>query len=293
MLSILIVNWNTRDLLKKCLASIYQFPPNTSYEIIVVDNDSSDGSCDMVKREFPAVILLGSNINAGYADGNNLAFNISNGDLLLTLNPDTEFETLSLNKALEELSNKQDYGVLSIQLRGIDNNIQKSIRGFPTIFGIFGAWTKLDRVFPVSLLGQYSLPSFDYEHSGPAPQPMGTFLLFKRQALDAVGDSKAPFDPQFPIFFNEVDLLYRLHQAGWPCWYCADAFVKHHHGASTKQVRKSMIWESHKSLIRYFKKHQKGVGRVVLPFLTAVAYVSAFIRTKGYDPGFRPQHHNL
>lgn len=283
----LIVNWNTRDLLKSCLASIEKFPPDCPYEVIVVDNASSDDSAAMVKECFPWVKLLESGSNLGYAAGNNLAFKNANGDFLLTLNPDTEFEDDSLSASLRALNDKVKYGVLGLRLVGPDKKTQNSVRGFPTLLGVLGAMTKLDRVFPSSVWGSYSLPCFDYTQDGPAPQPMGTFLLFRTTALRTVCDPKKPFDEQFPIFFNEVDLLYRMHEGGWPCLYVAGCHVLHHHGASTRQVKKSMIWESHRSLVRYFRKHLKGAKRIFLPLVAVAAWIAALVRAKGYHAGFR------
>lgn len=293
MLSVLIVNWNTKDMLRSCLASIAAHPPKDEFEVIVVDNASTDGSPEMMELEFPQWRLIRSGSNLGYAAGNNLAFNVASGEYLLTLNPDTEFEDDSLTTALETLVGRPEYGVLGLKLIGPDKTVQKSVRGFPTILGVIGAWTKLDSLAPIGPLGSYSLPAFDYSKDGPAPQPMGTFLLFRRTSLETVGDPKRPFDEDFPIFFNEVDLLARLSEAGLPCWYTAKAHVLHHHGASTRQVRKSMIWESHASLVRYFKKHLKGPGRALLPAIAVAAWVGAFVRAKGHHAGFRTQRHNL
>lgn len=293
MLSVLIVNWKTRDLLRSCLASIQRFPPDCDYEVIVVDNDSGDGSLEMVSEEFPWAKAVDSGSNLGYAAGNNLAFSLAKGDVFLTLNADTEFEDHSINNCLRFLKDNPSVGVLGPRLVGPDKTTQKSVRGFPTIFGVFGALSRLDKVFPRTALGSYSLPAFDYERDGPAPQPMGTFLMFSSTALKTVGDPKKPFDESFPIFFNEVDLLKRLADAGWRCHYLASAHVLHHHGASTRQVRKSMIWESHNSLVRYLGKHTTGAARVMLPAVAALAWVAAFVRAKGHDAGFRAERNDL
>ena len=147
------------------------------------------------------------------------------------------------------------------------------MRGFPTATNLFG--------------DAYRLPHFDYEKEGPAPQPMGTFLLFRREALAAVGDPRRPFDEAFPIFFNEVDLLKRLDRAGWPTVYSPSARLLHHGGESTKQVRKAMIWESHRSLLRYLRKHGgTGFGVLALPFVALAVYAGAFVRARGFHPGF-------
>ncbi len=295
MLSILIVNWNTRELLRACLSSIVSHPPSEPCEVIVVDNFSTDQSAEMVQNCFidgevgevaPGqklpIRLVASTVNTGYAAGNNLAFAQANGDFLLTLNPDTEVVDDSLDKALACLRAHPSAGALGVRQVAVDGSTQHSVRGFPTVRGILGD------LFKISSWDSYRLSRFDYEREQAAPQPMGTFLLFRRQALESVGNPRKPFDEGFPIFFNEVDLLYRLNLAGWNCLYTPRAKILHHGGESTKQVRKSMIWESHRSLVRYFYKHYgTGVSRLGLPLLAAVSYTAAFVRAKGYHAGFR------
>jgi GT2 family glycosyltransferase len=288
MLSVLIVSWNTRELLRKCLASIEEHKSSHPREVIVVDNASSDGTAGMVSEHFPWVRLIANPKNTGYAAGNNLAFEAATGAWLLTLNPDTEILDDSLDRALDLMEAHPDCGCLGARLVGVDGKTQKSVRGFPTLFGILGDVTKLAALAPRSSLASYRLPAFDYEREQEAPQPMGTFLLFRRSALEAIGSPSKPFDEGFPIFFNEVDLLFRLRRAGYRCLYAPSVKVLHHGGESTKQVRKSMIWESHKSLVRFLRKHYR--TRWNGPALWAVAgfiYAGAFVRARGYDAGFR------
>lgn len=288
MISVLIVNWNTRDLLRACLRSILAFPPREPYEVIVVDNASHDNSAQMVQEEFPSVTLIRPGRNTGYAGGNNLAFAAAKGDLLLTLNPDTEFVDDSLDLAAAILRAHPQAGALGVRQIGVDGDVQQSVRGFPSLRGIFGDMSGLGRRFG-GALDDYRRARMDYDEEQWVAQPMGTFLLFRREALAAIGDPAKPFDEGFPIFFNEVDLLYRLHQGGWKALYTPRAKILHHGGEGTKQVRKSMIWESHRSLVRYLRKHHgTGLARVGLPFLAAVIYTAAFLRARGYDAGFRP-----
>lgn len=288
-----MVNWNTREKLLACLESITRFPPSGPYEIIVVDNASTDGSAEAVANLYPHVNLVCPGWNTGYAKGNNIAFSVAKGDFLLTLNPDTVFCDQSIDLALQTLIELPDAGCCAIRLMDMDGSTQRSVRGFPVFLGVVGQVTGFDRKYPCSALGSYSLPAFDYESLGPAPQPMGTFLLFRKQALEAVGDPRRPFDEAFPIFFNEVDLLYRLHLAGYDCWYQPEGRVYHHHGSSTRQVKKAMVWESHNSLARYWAKYWRGPARLALPLVRAGLFVAAFVRAKGYDAGFRPQRDNL
>lgn len=287
MLSVLIVNWNTKELLRACLRSLLQYPPSTPVEVLVVDNHSADGSADMVRSEFPAVKLLAEGVNHGYAKGNNLAFEQAKGEWLLTLNPDTEVFDDTLDRALERLAAHPSAGALGARLIGPDGETQASVRGFPGLFGIVGDLTGLATLFPRSAWGSYRLPAFDYGSEQAAEQPMGTFLLFRREALEAVGNPKRPFDEQFPIFFNEVDLLYRLKRAGWGTVYSPEVRVRHVGGAGTKQVRKSMIWESHRGLVRYFRKHYRTAWTApLLPILAGLFYAGAFVRARGYHAGF-------
>ncbi len=289
VLSILIVNWNTKDLLRACLASIQKHPPSVRYEVIVVDNASSDESAAVVRNEFPRVTLVDLPANTGYARGNNHGFEQARGEYILTLNPDTEFIDDSLDRAIRTLEENPAYGVLGAKQIGLKGEVQRSVRGFPSLPGIFGDVTGLGRLFPRSSLGSYRLTAFDYTELQDAPQPMGTFLMFRRKGLEQVGDPKNPFDEEFPIFFNEVDLLYRLRSRGWPCLYSPEVRILHHGGESTKLVRKSMIWESHRSLVRFLHKHTLTQWNLPLvKLVTGIIYVAAFIRARGYSKGFAP-----
>jgi len=288
VVSIVIVNWNTRALLGSCLASIDALPATLARETIVVDNASNDGSADMVKSDYPWVALVEPGRNLGYAAGNNAGFAVARGEFILALNPDTEFTDASLQTGLEILNGDPKAAALGAKQIGIAGDIQRSVRGFPSVVGIFGDVTGLGRRFPGSSLDSYRLSGFDYGKPQLAPQPMGTFLLFRRAALADVGDPKAPFDPAFPIFFNEVDLLLRLSQRGWHCLYSPEVHIKHHGGEGTKQVRKSMIWESHRNLVRFLWKHRSGplAALGIIP-LSVLVYAAAFVRARGYDSGFR------
>lgn len=288
VLSIVIVNWNTRDLLRDCLASAQSSTFSAGFETIVVDNDSPDQSAELVESEFPEVKLVRAGRNAGYAAGNNLGFALAQGEFILALNPDTVLEPETLQLAVESLRSEPGAGALGARLVGPDGRTQPSVRGFPTLPGILGDLTGLGRLLPRSPFGSYRLSDFDYERRGDAPQPMGTFLLFRREALAAVGDPARPFDESFPIFFNEVDLLYRLRQAGWRCLYDPAVRVRHLGGASTRQVRKAMIWESHRSLLRYLRKHVWRWWTAPAHMIFAlVVWIGALVRAKGYDAGFR------
>ncbi len=258
----------------------------------MVDNQSMDESVAMIGAEFPEVTLIEPGWNTGYAAGNNLAFESARGEWLLTLNPDTEVTEGALERAIQELSTHPDCGVLGARLIGEDGNTQHSIRGFPTLLGLIGEFTGLARTFPKSKLATYRMIGFNYNLPQFAPQPMGTFLLFRRDALSRIGDPQKPFDESFPIFFNEVDLLYRLQSSGIRCWYDPGVVIKHLGGVSTRQVRTAMIWESHNALLRYLWRHDRS-SRAAWPLVWLLVKSAAWIRAKGWSAGFRPKRPDM
>ena len=293
LVSVLIVNWNTRDLLRVCLRSLRAQQLRGEMEVIVVDNNSGDGSEEMVRAEFPEFRVIQTSANTGYAEGNNIAFFYAKGDFLLTLNPDTELEPETIQIAIDRLGAHPAWGAISVQFRYPDGQLQPSVREFPTLPNILGEITGLARRFPDSVIGNYRAHNFNYSAEGDAPQPMGTFLLFSRRYLEQCADPHHPFDQDFPIFFNEVDLLYRMQQAGFKCGYTPLTSILHHHGAGTRQVKPMMVWESHRSLARYFDKHTQGPARALLPLVRLAIMIGALLRTRQIHAGFRPQHHHL
>jgi hypothetical protein len=144
-------------------------------------------------------------------------------------------------------------------------------------------------LYRVAALDQASKESFRPERSGVEESMRRRFQGSLDFARDGSDPFVGPFDRQFPIFFNEVDLLQRIANAGWKIWYCAEARLKHHGGASTRQVRKPMIWESHRSLVRYYRKWYLRWWNAPLFWLFAgLVYLGALVRAKGWSEGFKP-----
>lgn len=281
MLSVVLVDWKTRDLLRASLASLFRYPTDEPTQVIVVDNDPQGGAASSARSEFPDVIVVEPGTNTGYARGNNLGFAQARGDWILTLNPDTEVFEGTLDAAIACLKRWPTAGAVGARLVLPGGETQRSVRGFPTPANLLSEAVGLGRALPGTRFDAYRLRRFDYETEGPAPQPMGTFLIYRRAALVQVGDPSAPFDESFPIFFNEVDLLHRLAQVGWHAVYCPDARVLHHHGSSTKQVRPAMTWESQQSLVRYLAKHYgRSVSAPLIPLVAATAWCSALARSR-------------
>ena len=268
LLSVCIVNWNTRDLLLDALASIYNAPPDFGFEVIVVDNASGDGSALAVRERFPQVTLIANEKNTGYAEGNNQAMQRACAAYNLLLNPDVILPPGGLQKAVAFMEQHPDAGALGVRQIHPDGSLQKSVRGFPTPLAILWELLGLSRLLSQSrFFGAYRMTWFDYAHVAEVDQPMGTFLLLRRQTIAEIG----LMDLAFPIFFNEVDWCWRCKRAGWKIWFTPDVEIVHYGGASTIQVGGAMAWESRRGLLRFYAKHYRAVWFWPLRLLIASA----------------------
>ena len=265
MISVLIVNWNTRDLLRACLNSLDKI--TIQHEIIVVDCASSDASAAMVAREFPDVRLIASTENLGFAAGNNRAYELATGEWIWLLNPDTEIFDNSAEVLVEFLQTHPQVGaVASTLVDARDGHIQRSCRTFPTPAALWAQASGLAALFPRSKrFGFYKMGWWNYRDARQVEQPMASSLMLRRAAIESIGEL---FDEQFPIFFNDVDLCYRLKRANWQIWFEPRSCVKHWGGASTSQLKPEMIAQSHTSLRRFYAKHYRSHVAAPLYFAT-------------------------
>ncbi len=228
--------------------------------MVVVDNASGDGTSEMVQEKFPRVELVQNSENLGYAAANNQAICASHSPLLLLLNPDTEIRPGALGALVEAFGREDRIGAVAAQLVLPDGSTQRSCRSFPEPAPVLFDALGLSRLFPRSeALGRYRMTYWDHNSYREVDQPMASALALRRAALDDAG----LFDEGFPLYFNDVDLCYRLRQGGWKIVFEPRAKVLHHHGRSTSQVRASAVIDSHRGLIRFYRKHyRRGAGRV-------------------------------
>jgi len=255
LLSICIVNWNTRDHVRACLESIAKHPPNLPCEIIVVDNGSADGSAEMVAREFPGVRLIANERNEQYARASNQAIRESSGELLFLLNPDVRVLEATADTLLDFMAANPAAGACAPKLLDPDGRVQRSVRSFPTPGALLADVLGLARLFPrCEACGRYRLTYWDYDSAREVEQPMASALMLRRRALLQVG----LFDEQFPLFFNDVDLCYRLRKAAWRIYFVPQAHAIHHVGASTGQARRLALRLSQEGLARFYRKHYRG-----------------------------------
>jgi N-acetylglucosaminyl-diphospho-decaprenol L-rhamnosyltransferase len=255
-LSIIVVNWNVCDLLRRCLASLEsgcaQLAPALSAEVIVVDCASSDGSPDMVRREFPRVRLLATQRNLGYAGGINLGAGEATGRYLLMLNPDTEVAAGALGVMLRYLDEHAGVGAVGPQLRYPDGSLQPSRRRFPTLATAFFESTLLQQWFPGNSIAQrYYLADRPADVAQAVDWLVGAAWMVRREAWQEAG----PLDEGFFMYFEELDWCRRCRMAGWEVHYVPEAQVVHHEGKSSGQVVAARTIRFQRSKIRYFEKY--------------------------------------
>ena len=251
-ISIIILNWNTRDLLAQCLDSIEQHKGEFQLEILVVDNASNDGSQAMLKEKYPQIRLIINSQNVGFAKGNNQAMQVAQGDYFLLWNSDT-FAIPGAMQSLLYLAEKEPKaGIVGAQLRNADNSFQASYSPFPNQWREFLILTGLGRTFL-----DHAYPSLGpEEEKGPqiVDYVEGACLLVRRQAFQEVGG----FDEGYFMYAEEVDWCYRMAKHGWQVWYQPEAKVIHLGGASSAGRRTHREADLYRSRIRFFRKHYGG-----------------------------------
>jgi GT2 family glycosyltransferase len=253
--SVCIVNWNTREHLNECLRSLRQEVGGVEIEVVVVDNASGDGSAEMVRDKHPWVKLLAQEENTGYAAGNNIALQETGGRYKLLLNADIVVRPGSVEYLVDFLDRHEKAGAVAPRLRHKDGSIQRTCRSFPDPEVVLYEALGLSRLFARSRrFGKYRMSWWDYDDERMVEQPMASALMLRAETLTEVG----LFDESFSIFCNDVDLCRRLWDEGWEVWFTPEAEMVHEGGASTRQVRREMIVESHRSMMRYYEKHYRG-----------------------------------
>jgi GT2 family glycosyltransferase len=246
------------------LDSILVSAGNLSLEIIVVDNNSFDKTGRIVEQFYPQVNLIQNKKNLGYAKANNQGIEEVRGEYILLLNPDTQVLEDALSLMYEFMEENPKIGALGPKLLNPDKSVQASCREFPTFSTLVWEFSGLSRLFPKSkIFGRWKMGYFDFDKPREVDQPMGSCLMLRRKTLDDVGI----FDENFGMFFNDVDLCFRIKKRGWKIYFYPEAKVIHHKGASTKKAKAKMIWLSHLAFYEFFKKHKTGLTNRLLLFL--------------------------
>jgi N-acetylglucosaminyl-diphospho-decaprenol L-rhamnosyltransferase len=258
-LSIVILNWNVRDLLERCLASLQS--ERSVLEIIVVDNASRDDSVAMLRARYPDVKLIANTVNRGFTGGNNQGIEASRGRCVMVLNPDTEVLGDALDQLVSYLDGHPDVGAIGPQLLNPDRSIQSSRRRFPTLATAFFESTWLQGLAPRRILAHFYMDDVPVSPAHEVDWLSGACTVFRRAVLDGVG----LYDAQtFFMYSEELDLCRRIKAAGWRIVYLPEAQVVHYVGKSSDQAVAARHIYFQTSKVRYVRKWHGAVPASVL-----------------------------
>ena len=288
-LSILIVNWNTRDLLAQCLQSLQdtahraQEDPHKGYalpygsyraEIVVVDNASDDNSTSIVRERFPWAQLIENARNVGFAPANNQAFQHSTGRYVLLLNSDTIVHAKTIEILIAFMDAYPRCGAGGALLLNADGSLQPSCQPMLTPWREFWRLTFLDRVWRRAT---YDMLGWNRSTPRPVETIKGACLIVRRAALDPI---EPLLDERYFMYTEEVDLCYRLEQAGWKLYWIPTAQITHFGEASSRQAYNAMYVQLYRSKVQFYRKFGGERRAHLFKRLVAMAYYPRFIAAR-------------
>jgi N-acetylglucosaminyl-diphospho-decaprenol L-rhamnosyltransferase len=257
---VVVSSTGARDLLRACLASLRTHPPaNGTMEVHVVDNASTDGTPQMVRDEFPEVVLHALDWNSGFTVANNLVLRESHAPFVLLLNPDTEIYEGALDHMLDLMRERPDIGMSSCRLARRDGTLDHAAkRSFPTPVGALAHFVGIGRRRNApKRLAQYRSPELGEFEAGEVDAVNGAFMLVRREALEEVG----LLDEAYWLYMEDLDWCYRFRRAGWKVWYDGAVTVMHVKGGTTVRKRHRGLRHNvafHRSMGRFYRKFYSG-----------------------------------
>ena len=249
-LSIIIVNWNTKEYLLRCLKSVFRSERSSSWEVIVVDNGSQDGSEAEAKRLFPMLHLIANEKNLGFAKASNQGIDDASSRYFLLLNPDTEVREGALEKLVAFMESHPDAGVAGGQLLSGDGSRQNSIANFPSLATELLNKSLLRRVFPEKFPGK------EKSYSGPieVDSVIGACMIARREAVEQVG----AMDEDYFLFLEETDWCYRMKRKGWKVYHLPQTEIVHFQGKGAEAKKKEAKVEYYLSRYHFLRKNRGG-----------------------------------
>lgn len=266
-LSIIIVSWKVREKLRENLKALFNSKGDFSFEVFVVDNNSGDGSVEMIRESFSEVKLIANSDNLGFAKANNQAIKEASGDFILLLNPDMKVFSDTLENSLNFSKNNPQAVVSGFKLVNEKGEIIKQIRKFPKLLDQLIIILKLPHIFPF-LLNSYIPKDFDYEKTAKVDSVRGAFFLINKKAYQKISEKDKPFlDERYFIWFEEVDFCREIKSLGGEVWYSPEAKCLDYVGASFSQVKRGLTQRYFRdSMLSYFKKWEKKHDYLILKF---------------------------
>ena len=274
-LSIIIVNFNGGRVLSTCLSSVFRETIDLPFEVILVDNNSTDGSVEAVETGFPAVRIIRNGENRGFAAANNIAIQDVTGEYILLLNPDTEILDGAIQKTVAFMDSRPEIGIAGCKLLYADRTVQPSVRGYPSVLAAFLDATFLHLLVPRNrIVRGKGISPFDDALAQEVDWVIGAYFMIRRSMTDKIG----LLDEQFWIFGEEIDYCRRAKDAGCDTWYFPGAVVVHYWGGMTAYNLRVIVW-LHIGVKLYADKHLRGARKFVIIYLR---YLGAALRILGY-----------
>lgn len=268
--SIIIVNWNTRDILRDCLQSVFEQTKDISFEVIVIDNASSDDSVQMIKSEFPRVVLIENKENRGFATANNQGIQIAKGRYVLLLNSDTVVLDGAIQKTLTFADHHPDTAVVGCKVLNPDRSLQPTCFMYPSLLNLVLSSTYLYKLFPRSRrFGRERMTWWDRNDIREVEVITGCFMLVRKEAIVQIG----MMDESFFMYAEETDWCYRFKKAGWKLLFTPDAQIMHLGGQSSKSVRPKMILQLRAGILQYIYKNRSYVIYIIACILTSIWFL--------------------
>jgi len=268
--SVIIVNWNTRGLLRDCLESVYEQTGDVDVEVIVVDNASTDGSVEMVRSDFESVKLIENAENRGFATANNQGIAVAKGRYVLLLNSDTVVLDSAVAKAVRFADAHPRAAVTGCRVLNPDRTLQPTCFMFPSILNMLLSSTYLYKLFPSSrFFGRERMTWWDRNDVRQVDVVTGCFMLVRREAIDGVG----MLDEQFFMYAEETDWCYRFKKNDWEVVFTPVAQIIHLGGQSTAKKPVAMIVQLRLSILGFIRKHRGRFARLIAGLLTAMFFV--------------------
>lgn len=272
--SVVIVNWNTRDYLLDVIASLYEVTTRTSMEVIVVDNDSQDGSQDALRERHPEVTLIQNTENLGFAKANNIGFAASRGEAICLVNTDVIALDGVIDKLWEYLQIHPEVGLVGPRQINREGQTRQNVRRFPSLANAVGDYLWLKKV---GLVPGRALPPATYLSTHPAQVLSGAFLMVRRTALEQVG----PLDEDFFFYGEDTDWGKRFHDAGWGIVYHPEAEAIHFGGGSSAAYPVRYYLTMEKADHLYWQKHHSPAARAVYVAIKVVYHLVSIVGWAG------------
>lgn len=255
-LSIIIVNYNTCEMTVDCLHSVFASKLNSSFEVILVDNDSKDDSVTVVSRLFPQVHLIANKTNTGFAKANNQGMRVAAGRYILLLNSDTIVQPDTFEVMIKLMDEKPEIGAAGCKIILPNGALDKACkRGFPTPSASFYYAFGFSKMFPDKpKFNQYQLGYLDPDQSYPVDCLVGAFMLVRSEVVEQVGG----LDESYFMYGEDIDWCYRIKQVGWGIYYHSGTYIVHYKGGSAKRRPLKIVYEFHRSMLLFHRKHYRG-----------------------------------